>query len=246
MAEAWEPPGDGGNGGSFRPFDRQALEATLADALRDAEVADQQAAAGDTEAASAPVAPAAPQAAPQAAAAAAPAAPPAGPAAPPVPAPPKLNPFGGRPAAGGAPVPSGAAPASGPAAPAPRTGPSILSGGVSGAISRMTPGGSGGGTISGLRPPGGGSLGGGLGAPRPLPGMGALGSTSQTIDEPAEAAATISLRRPTRPEPVPEPQAEAAPPPPVPARSSMPVAAWMPTDDDILPRSQGKRKGRKG
>ncbi|HET6964717.1 MAG TPA: hypothetical protein VFH58_08075 [Acidimicrobiales bacterium] len=240
MAEAWEPPGDGGSGGSFRPFDRQALEATLADALRDAEVADQQAAAGDPDASSAPATPPAATAAP-----AAPPAPAAAPGAPPVAAPPKLNPFGGRPAASGAPVPSGAAPSSGPAAPGPRTGPSILSGGVSGAISRMAPGGSGGGTISGLRPPGGGSLGGSLGAPRPLPGMGALGSTSQTIDEPVEAAATISLRRPTRAEPVPEPQAEAAPPPPAPTRSSVPVAAWMPGDDDILPRSQSKRKGRK-
>lgn len=40
MAEPWTSPETGEGGQPFRPFDRQALQATLADALRDAEVAD--------------------------------------------------------------------------------------------------------------------------------------------------------------------------------------------------------------
>lgn len=266
MAEAREPGGPGS--GSFRPFDRQALQDTLADALKDADAPF----SGDVPAAGAAVA-APPTITPQAAAAAGPTAAPAPTAGPsPTAAPaPKLNPFGrtgpvGGPASPGparitpaatgptpinpgparaVPVPGAAS--AGPGAGAPRTGPSILSGGLANALSPLnpTPGGLGGGSISGLRAPG--SAGGpagpaqGLG-PRPLPGISGLGAGS-VIDEPVEEA-TIALRRPAPPEPVresaPEPAAPAAPP-----RPSVPVAAWLPSDDDILPRGTHKRKGRR-
>jgi hypothetical protein len=240
MAEASESPaGDASN----RPFDRQALQATLADALRDAELSDDG---------SAPAAP--PQAAPTSpappappAAAAPPAAPPLVPApmpAPPVPAPPaaapapsgpKVNPFGPKPA----PAPG----AAGAPAPGPRTGPSILSGGISNAISQMTsPTGLGGNSVNALRP---GSLSGG--GPRPLPGISGLtgGAAAKVDSEPTEEA-TIQLRRPTRPEPEKDAAAPSPTAPAAPVRPSVSIAAWMPSDDDILPRSTMKRKGRKG
>ena len=251
MAEAWEPPA-GDSGATNRPFDRQALQATLADALRDAELSD-----GGDDGAPAPQAP--PVAPP--AAAAPPAAPPApGPqppvpappaaAAPPVPAPsgPKVNPFAPKPAPVPGPAPAGApAPGAAPRpAPGPRTGPSILSGGISNAISQMTaPTGSLGGTsINALRPPAS-PLGGG--GPRPLPGISGLsgGAAAKTEDEPTEEA-TIQLRRPSRPEPEKDSAAPAPAAPAAPVRPSVVVAAWMPSDDDILPRSTMKRKGRRG
>ena len=168
-------------------------------------------------------------------------------AAPPVPAPaPKSpNPFGPKPAPAPAPGAPGAAPAPKPA-PGPRTGPSILSGGISNAISQMTaPTGSLGGTsINALRPPAS-PLGGS--GPRPLPGISGLvgGAAAKSDDEPTEEA-TIQLRRRNRPEPGKDsaPAAPAAPAAPV--RPNVMVAAWMPSDDDILPRSAMKRKSRKG
>src|SRR5438270_10541784 len=132
MAEAWDAPGQGASGGSFRPFDREALHATLADALKDAEAVDHP----DEEGSPAPAA-AAPVPAPQA--------PPPGPAAdgmtPRPPAPKAPNPFGrtGGPAAA-PPPPSAPAPSGPRPVPTPRTGPSILAGGISNGLSPMSPG----------------------------------------------------------------------------------------------------------
>jgi hypothetical protein len=226
MADA--KPGDS----SYRPFDRQALHASLADALKDVELAD----------AAEPAAVPAPAAQP-----AAPAAPAADAGASKVP-----NPFGrpGASAGGAIPAPAPAPMPSAPAAPAPRTGPSILAGGISAGVSPMSASGLGGG-VSGFRAPDGGY---GLGGGSPLSGtglgprpLGPLGGTAPA-DEVAEPAPTIQLRRPTRPAPVVEPVVEAVPAPaaPTPARPSVPLAGWMPSDDDILPPgAQVKRKPKK-
>lgn len=228
MSDQWGAP-DGGSGGTFKPFDRQALEASLADALKDASEADEVAGAASgpaPEDARRPE-PAAPAASTGSA--------PAGPVRAP-------NPFG-RP---NAPVGSGPASAPAPlpstAAVAPRTGPSILSGGISG----LSPGGGLGASVSGFRPPDGGGYGlsnGGLGSaglgPRPL---GPLGGVS--AEEPPEPAATIALRRPNRPDAPAEPAPEPAPAARTgaAAQPALPMAGWMPADDDILPRAANGRR----
>jgi hypothetical protein len=104
-----------------------------------------------------------------------------------------------------------------------------------------------GGSVSGLRPPAPGGTGTGglsLGGTRPLPGLSGMGGPA-TAEEPVEEA-TISIRRPTRKSPEADPAASAPPPPapPAPARPQVPLAAWLPSDDDILPRGMMKRKGR--
>ncbi|HMC41227.1 MAG TPA: hypothetical protein VKI19_16305, partial [Acidimicrobiales bacterium] len=161
------------------------------------------------------------------------------------------NPFGrtGGPAAA-PPPPSAPAPSGPRPVPTPRTGPSILAGGISNGLSPMSPGTGGvGGSVSGLRPPPANpGLAGGLGA-RPLPGVSGMAGVSSNLDEPVEEA-TIQLRRPTRRGPADPPTAEVqpAPPPPAPAapaRPAVPLAAWNPSDDDILPRGPMKRKGRR-
>jgi hypothetical protein len=73
-----------------------------------------------------------------------------------------------------------------------------------------------------------------------------MGSAPSVTEEPVEEA-TIPLRRPSRPDPAAQAAPEKpAPPPPAPPRPSVPLAAWMPSDDDILPHTQHKRRGRRG
>lgn len=217
MSEEWGAPG-GAGGADSKPFDRNALAASLADALKDVS------AYGEEE-----VAPAAP-------------APTPGPARVP-------NPFG-RP---NTPVGSVAAatPGSLPSTPsaAPRTGPSILSGGISAGLSGG--GGLGGSTVSAFRSPEGGGM--GLGAPLGATGLtprplGPLGGGS--AHEPPEPAATITLKRNQRaPEGDSPPSAvtPAAPAPtPTPSRPVMPMAGWTAADDDILPNpGTGRRRARR-
>jgi hypothetical protein len=220
MSEEWGAP-EGANGTNNKPFDRNALAASLADVLKDVS------AYGDGEA---------PPPAPAPARAPLP-----GPGAAKVP-----NPFG-RPNAPIAPAP---APLASPPSVAPRTGPSILSGGISSGPSGM--GGLGGSTVSAFRSPEGGGIGlgasgGGTGAtgfaPRPL---GPLGGMS--TPEPREPAATITLKR-NRPEPEsgPVPAAAAAPvAAPAPPRPVVPMAGWTAADDDILPHPGTGRRRTKG
>jgi hypothetical protein len=244
MAEALDSPAEGDRGGQFRPFDRQALQATLADALKDAEEADHPPLAADEQGV--------PQAAP------AETAPPTTPGGAP-----KPNPFGRPNAAAGGAAPAPSARRGIPGVPAPtaapspttaanpsvRTGPSILSGGISAGLSPMAsslgaPGGGLGGTsIAGLRPPNGGPL--------ASPGLGGGLGLGGVHAEPEEAAstATIPMRRPGRPAaapvPAPETRGQVAAAAAQPARPSAPLAGWLPSDDDILPRNQLKRSRRR-
>jgi hypothetical protein len=211
-----------------KPFDRRALQATLADAVRtqdDVEVGDRAAPA------------AAPVSAPR------PAASPGS----------TVNSFSpgsadpaGAPATGGLPVDS-LQPRSTPPrsvnpfgkAPAPAESGSLLGGGL---------GGGGGGLSGGTRPPAAS-----LGAPTGLSGLRPPGSEAGSINlNPAVSTPTdrptIPLRRPApRPaEAAPEaaaaaPAATPAGPPPVP-RNSITIEGWSPTDDDILPPGGAKRK----
>jgi hypothetical protein len=96
-----------------------------------------------------------------------------------------------------------------------------------------------GGSVSGLRPPGADAPT-GLGA-RPLPALSGMGGVTPGLDEPVGEAPTIPLRRPNRPEPAPEPAPvpAAAPAPPKP---TVQLAGWLPSDDDILPSGQLKKR----
>lgn len=248
MAEAWQPPSGGEDGQPFRPFDREALQATLADALKQADAADMadqdSAAPGAAGADEAPGRPT--------------------PLRPPMPfgrPTASSDPLSGAaqvPPPGPGPVPGGPAPRPAGVTPPARTGPSILSGGISAMASSASAGGVGSGTISPLRPPSGGGLsspgmGGGLSSPGlSSPGLGGLGSSglgSPTIDpQAAESTPTIPIRRPNRSEPpAPEVRSEevqAAPAAPPPPRPTVTLVAWNPSDDDILPRSMAKRRRR--
>lgn len=221
MAEARDSSGQGEKDGSFRPFDRHALQATLADALKDASD-------NPPDDADHPNPPAAPPATADASG--------SGQAA---------NPFGrpNLPPPPAAPAPSAATV---PSTPPTRSGPKILSGGLGRAISPLSggPAGAGlGGPVSGLRPPASsGSL---LGS-----ALSGLGGRSA---EPAEETPTIALRRRHRQDTPAEqndhreaPAPAAAPAPPAHARSSAPLAGWLPTDDDIVPGGALRRKGRRG
>lgn len=216
-----------------KPFDRRALQATLADAVRTTDP-DVEAPAPDA----ATAVPAASLGAPR-------------PAASPGSAVNTFSPgsadssVSADPAASAAPVPAGlpvdsvqprsAPPRSvnpfGKPTPPAESG-SLLGGGLGGSV----------------RPP----TGGGLGAPPGLTGLRPPGSDSGSVNLNPSAStpterATIPLRRPT-PRPVdqpsdatPAPAAAPAGPPPAP-RNSITIEGWNPTDDDILPRGGAKRK----
>ena len=211
MAEQWTPPEEGKAEQPFRAFSRQALEATLAEALRDVERSGESAEADESQRVDAEK--------------------------PPVR---RANPFG-RPVT---PEPA--------AAPRPVSGINNLVNGtlagrpaaVSGepGVSRLSAPGStpgGGAALGSLRPPGLSDLSGG----RTVSGY------SQAPTEEPSPQATIALRRPSRPEPqhaaaahAPAPES-AAPPAPHPTPKPMtPIAAWSPSDDDILPKGAVKRR----
>jgi hypothetical protein len=240
MADVVEP-GRGTEPGSFRPFDRRALEATLADALKDTghRPGDEGEPADDGSTAR------------------------------------PRNPFvrAGSPPGPGATSapPPGAAPGGAPPlAPPARTDPSLLTRGISAAISSGA-----GRSVSGFRAPGDPGTGGigGLGV-RPL---GPLNPSPNR--EPPEPPPTIPLRRPARPGGAPNgakappelrppgsptsgvgldppaadhlavpPGTEAAAPqdrqarPDAGAHPSAPVAAWTAGDDDILPHGASRRR----
>jgi hypothetical protein len=207
-----------------KPFDRRALQATLADAVR---TTDSDVEGSPDAAAAASAAPLAPQpaAAPastvntfspgsaDASGVQAPAGLPVDSVQPRSAPPRSVNPFG----KGQAPAESG----------------SLLGGGLGG----------------GTRPAAGASL----GAPAGLTGLRPPGSDAGSINlNPTVATPVdrpvIPLRRPTpRPTDTPSdataqaPAATPAGPPPVP-RNSVTIEGWNPTDDDILPRGGAKRK----
>jgi hypothetical protein len=217
-----------------KPFDRRALQATLADAVRTADP--------DVEAPDGAALPAAALGAPR-------------PAASPGSTTNTFSPgstdssagAARLPSTGGAPVPPSlpvdavqprsAPPRSvnpfgkPPAAPA-ETG-SLLGGGLGGSV----------------RPPaGGGSLGapGGLGGLRPSGSDAGSINLNPTVSTPTDRP-VIPLRRPT-PRPADQPADAASPaatpaaPPPAPRSNNITIEGWNPTDDDILPRGGAKRK----
>jgi len=233
------PSSEDGAASPTRPFDRQALQATLADAVRIA------AADGDVEEAPArkPLAGPSPQDAIGT-----------------VPAPPDGKPR--HPASRGPnpfsrPGQTSATPAA-PAAPAPvRPSPSLLGGGAptgvgtgqGGALNSLTTAGTGG--MGGLRSTTPDNLGpiNFSGDSRPSGDLNAGRSVSGLAPTPVDRP-TIPLRRRAPAETShsarsPETAAPAAPAPTSPAahqlRSAVPVEAWMPGDDDILPRRVAKR-----
>jgi hypothetical protein len=214
-----------------KPFDRRALQATLADAVRTADDVDAPDGA-------APV-PAPSLGAPQ------PAASPGS----------TVNTFSpgsadpspsDRPAASTPPVPAGlpvdsVQPRSAPPrsvnpfgrASAPAEPGSLLGGGLGGGVQPATSGSLGAAPgLTGLRPP--------------TPDAGSV-NLNPTVSTPTERP-VIPLRRPT-PRPADQasdaaasaPAATPAGPPPAP-RNSITIEGWNPTDDDILPKGGGKRK----
>lgn len=239
MAQPWTSPAVPGEGDQpVKAFDRQALEATLADALRDAEGGTVEPDDGGP----------APTPVPAAAGRPAPAIRP--PAAVRPPAVPGLSPAGHPPAGGPHPAPRPTLLGSGLSGPG---GP--LGGGTLGS-SPLAPPGSG---PAPLRRPDGAAPT-PVAAPRPLtapgqlvsglapapPGLAPTGGTA-----PAEQP-TIPIRRPKRPEPAAAPAATApaapTPAPPIPAgppRPAAPTMAWSASDDDILPGRAAKRRGRR-
>lgn len=75
----------------------------------------------------------------------------------------------------------------------------------------------------------------GLGANRAISGL-----ASPPEAPPAEPAATIALRRPTRSEREPASETHQPAPAPAPAKAAAAVPAWLPSDDDILPRASAR------
>ena len=220
MADPRTSP-DGGEGkDQVRPFDRHALQATLADALRLTGEGDHPAGEADRK--------------PDVASAGSPS------EEAPAPSPTtRVNPFtraatseAARPERAPSPLSGLGRPVS-PTAPSdpaspPRPAPRILGGGTLGG--------------SGL---GSGSLpsGGGLG----IPGLGGDRNSSPLTPTVTERP-TIPLRRPKPAEEKPAQAAEEVTPPPAPAappqsRMAAPIPAWSPTDDDILPTGAARRRG---
>jgi len=269
MADPWTRPDDDSSGGEARPFDRQALQATLADAVRTASDSDAMEAASNRPLRG-PV---------QSGSAAAPAddAAPASPVPPPRPQPARsVNPFSrGSSEADAAPT---AAPQAAQTAPSPKRPASLLGGGAPasvgssglgsssglgtpsplsapGALSAAGLGSSSGAASSGLRSPSPGSLSPiGLGADSRVTGdLSAGRSTAALAPAPAEQP-TIALRRRQPAETAPsaratEEKASAAPAQPAaapaPARAAVSIEGWTPGDDDILPRRVVKRSFRR-
>jgi hypothetical protein len=277
MAEAWTGPDNDASkdgGVSARPFDRQALQATLADAVRTASDVEKMdtppnkplrgptpsspVISGSAEAAGEPVLPPQPQPQPQ-----------------PQPAR-SVNPFsrGASASEGTAATAPASAPAPAPAIPAPKRPASLLGGGTPTSVGSSQ--GAGLGSSGGLGS-GGGLSGGGLGAPGaagsaglrgvgsgnlgPINfsgdnrGSGDLGggrSAAALAPAPAEQP-TIALRRRQPAEAAPSarsgqnnPSATPAPAaPPAPPRAAVSIEGWSPTDDDILPRRVMKRSLRR-
>lgn len=204
MAEQWTPPEEGQAEQPFRAFSRQALEATLAEALRDVESTGASVDAdGDIRMEPDPAQVR------------------------------RANPFG-RPVA-----------PEQPATPRPVAGLDNL---VNGTLAGRPAPASGDGAAPRLPAPG--MSGAGLGSLRPpglsdLSGSRAVSGYSQAPQEPPAPQATIALRRPTKVEP--QPQAAAPEPAPQPAphptpKPMTPIAAWSPSDDDILPKGAVKRR----
>ncbi len=269
MADEWTRPDDDGStegGASMRPFDRQALQATLADALRTA---------SDTDVMDNP--PNKPLRGPTPGGPVIAGPSEAEPVVPPRPQPGRsVNPF----SRGGS-APEAAPSAAAPPAPAGRRAPSLLGGGaptsvggssgaglsgtgslgagnaVSGSsLSGSSLGAPGGAGQSGLRSPSPAKLG-----PLNLSGDSRVGgdlaagrSTSALAPAPAAAEQpTIALRRRQPAQPAPsaraaEPSAPASPaqtaqaaPPP----RTISIEGWTPGDDDILPRRVLKRSFRR-
>jgi hypothetical protein len=77
----------------------------------------------------------------------------------------------------------------------------------------------------------------GLGASRAISGL-----ASPPEAPPAEPAATIALRRPPRSEPEPASETHQPAPAPAPPKAVAAIPAWLPTDDDILPRASVRRR----
>ena len=231
MPQPLTPPAGQGEGDEpFKPFDRQALEATLADALRDAEGAT---AAGAAEAA-APDPARRPRSRPR----------PRPQAGSPDPAVPDAPRAGGDNAAGD---------------PRPVPRPTLLGSGLTGPAGLL------GGSTLGATPRPAAQPGAGPAPlavpPRPLAAPGGLAPPGKlvsglspapagfapTADGPAAEQPTIPIRRPKRAEPAAPAASAQAPPAPAPAppRPAVAVAAWSPSDDDILPRAAARRRGRR-
>jgi hypothetical protein len=237
------PAGEDNGGAPTRPFDRQALQATLADAVRIATT--------DSDSDEAPTPKPVRTPSPQDAIGSGPA-PVDGRPRPPTPRPP--NPFGRT-------APAAPAPAAAPAAPAPvRPSPSLLGGGTPTGVGT----GQGGSSLNPLTAPSSGGLGGlrsttpdnlgpinfsgdrppgDLNAGRTVSGLAPTPTNGPTIPlrrraaaETSHSARSTEAAAPTAPAPAPQ----AAHP----ARTLVPVDAWMPGDDDILPRRQVKKSFR--
>jgi hypothetical protein len=217
-----------------RSFSRQALEATLAEALRDVEsggpdaLAADEPGTGSSEAVPRRLGPL-------------PGRPPAGAPRPTVPPEPldtlPPEPLGAVPSGAlraGIPEPHRTAEADQPAARTAVPGfPKSGSGGA-GPARLAAPGLLGaGGPVNALRQP---SLT-GLGASRAISGL-----ASPPEAPPAEPAATIALRRPPRSEPEPASETHQPAPAPAPPKAAAAIPAWLPTDDDILPRASVRRR----
>jgi len=268
MAEPWTRPDDDSSGGGSRPFDRQALQATLADAVRTASDADAMDTPGNrplrgptpSGSAAAPADDAAPASAvlaprPQPARSVNPfsrgssepdpAAPAAAQAAQPAPTPKRPASLlgGGAPASVGS---SGLGSSPGLGSPSPLSAPGALSAAGLGSTS--------GAGSSGLRTPSPGSLGPiSFGADSRVTGdLSAGRSTAALAPAPAEQP-TIALRRRQPAETAPsarstEEKPSAAPAqsaPAAPARAAVSIEGWTPGDDDILPRRVVKRSFRR-
>lgn len=235
MPQQLTPPGGQGEGEEpFKPFDRQALEATLADALRDAESAT---APGPTDS-QAPDTARRDRSRPR----------------------PQVGDPAARRSDGPRAEPAIAGGQMAAASPQPAPRPTLLGSGLTGPAGLL-----GGSTLgASTRPaaaPGPGAS--PLAVPsRPLAAPGPLASPGKlisglspapagyapTADSPAVEQPTIPIRRPKRS----EPSAPAAPAPPAPMptpaaqpRPAITIAAWSPSDDDILPRSGSKRRARR-
>jgi hypothetical protein len=241
MAEAWSRPDDDGSkdgGTPPRPFDRQALQATLADAVRNVADADTMdtppnkplRGPGSTSPVVSEPVPEERQ-----------------PVLAPRPQPARsVNPF----SRGGS-APDAAAPAPAVAAPAPKRPASLLGGGTPSSVASNQ--GSGLGSSSGLGASG--LSGGGLASPVPagsggLRSPGGLGPMNFSGDNrvtgdlgggrSASALAPVEADQPTIPLRRRQP-AQA----PAPARPTVSIEGWTPTDDDILPRRVVKRSFRR-